>query len=59
MGLNMPRKDATLEVYQANLPAHKKAPIVSGGEIDRGIESTECSVSLGEEDEQSLMSKVY
>ena len=23
-------------------PLHKKAPIVSGGEIDRGVKSTEC-----------------
>ena len=37
----------------------KKAPIVSGEEIDQGVESTECLVLLGEEDEQFLMSNVY
>ena len=31
--------------------SHKKAPIVSGGEINRGVKSTGCSVLLGEENE--------
>ena len=31
--------------------SHKKAPIVSGEEINRGDKTTECSVLLGEENE--------